>query len=66
MKEQWEIDLANALAVPPEDEDADSVNHIKEDNERMANQLASVADILAERGIIHNTPTAKLNWIEGR
>ena len=73
--EKWERDLIAALDNKPapsgkkqdeEDEDdaEDATAALVADNERMRLKMASMADILAGAGIIHNTPYSKRQWIE--
>ena len=76
--EKWERDLIAASGNKPalvaesgkkqdeddEDDAEDATAALVADNERMRLKLASVADILAGAGIIHNTPYSKRQWIE--
>lgn len=60
--EQWEIDLRTA---DEKDKLEEENKQLTEKNERMESQLEKAADILAENGIIYNTPHAKREWVEG-
>jgi len=53
--EKWEQDLAAAN---------ERLDDLTEENERLTAKLERVADIMADAGIIHNTPQAKREWVE--
>ena len=64
------MELKSALVKPPiasvqpgANPDAEDPNAILIQNRRMADNLERVADILADAGVIHNTPLAKRQWV---
>jgi hypothetical protein len=74
--EQWERDLTDILNrkddsgdddLDDDDLDDDDLDDddLDEENGRLVEKLSRVADILADKGIIHNTPACKYNWING-
>ena len=63
--EQWELDLAKALAKPTVADGADAdEDSIEAQQDRMFSKLERVADILADSGVIHNTPYSKRQWVD--
>ena len=75
MIEQWEMELREqllddrrlTLSDDSADDDVDDdVDDPKPSWWELLNKLERVADIMAEAGIIHNTPSAKRQWVEGQ
>ena len=71
MIEQWEMELREQLLddrrlTLSDDSADDDVDDPKPSWWELLNKLERVADIMAEAGIIHNTPSAKRQWVEGQ
>ena len=71
MIEQWEMELREQLLddrrlTLSDDSADDDFDDPKPSRWELLNKLERVADIMAEAGIIHNTPSAKRQWVEGQ
>ena len=57
--EDWESNLQAKF------DSSEQLKQLKDENTRLRGKLKRVADVFAEHGIIHNTPHAKQQWIDG-
>ncbi len=58
-------ELDEAIAAEDREEASEVLDRLRERAEGLERRLREAADLMASTGRIHNTPGAKLRWMEG-